>query len=231
MALEDDLKAKVKEIFRDPWTDRDGTVVPEDQDVGLGNDAVKLDAVVLYADLVESTSLIDRWSRGFAAEIYKAYLYCAARVLRGEGGAITAYDGDRIMAVFLGGTKNTSAARAALKIEYSVTYIINPALVERYGQAQYSVRQVVGIDSSDLYVARTGVRGANDLVWVGPAANYAAKLCSIREDGFNSYITERVYNSLMEEIKVYNGQQIWERRTWTAMNDAPIYRSSWWWRL
>jgi class 3 adenylate cyclase len=231
MALEDDLKAKVKEIFRSAWTDRDGTVVPEDKDVGLANDAVKLDAVVLYADLVESTGLVNRWSRGFAAEVYKTYLYCAARVIQGEGGTITAYDGDRVMAVFLGERKNTSAARTALKIEYAVAYIINPALVEQYGEIGYSVKQVVGIDSSDLYVARTGVRGANDLVWVGPAANYAAKLCSLREPGVTSFITERVYNRLAAEVKVYNGQQVWQRRTWTAMHSMPIYGSSWWFRL
>ena len=90
---------------------------------------------------------------------------------------------------------------------------------------------MVGVDASDLYVAKTGVRGANDLVWVGPAANYAAKLCSVREQGFTSYVTEKVYNSLMEEMKVYNGQQIWEKRTWTTMNNVTIYRSSWWRKL
>ncbi len=231
MALEDDLKARVKEIFRSNWTDHDGNVVPEDAGVGLGNDAVKLDAVVLYADLVESTNLVSNKTRTFAAEVYKTYLYCAARVIQANGGTITAYDGDRIMAVFVGGSKNTSAVRAALRIAYAVHYIVNPALAEQYPQAQYTVKQVVGIDSSDLYVARTGVRGANDLVWVGPAANYAAKLCGLREEAFTTYITERVHSDTADELKTYNNQQIWERRIWTKMNNMPIYRSSWWWKL
>ena len=33
----------------------------------------------------------------------------------------------------------------------------------------------LGIDTSKLFVARTGIRKSNDLVWVGRAANYAAK--------------------------------------------------------
>ena len=37
-------------------------------------------------------------------------------------------------------------------------------------------KQSVGIDTSELFVARTGIRRANDLVWVGRAANHAAKL-------------------------------------------------------
>jgi class 3 adenylate cyclase len=51
----------------------------------------------------------------FAAEIYKTFLHCAAKIIRSEDGVITAYDGDRIMAVFIGNAKNTSAVRAALK--------------------------------------------------------------------------------------------------------------------
>jgi class 3 adenylate cyclase len=228
MGLKDELKEEANGIFENRWTTRDGTVVPDPDDVALGNDAVKLgEAVVLYADLVDSTDLVDRHKRHFAAEVYKAYLYCAARVIRAEGAEITAYDGDRIMAVYLGGQKNTSAAKTALKINYVVREIINPAIVSHYGAGKYVVKQAVGVDKSDLFVARTGVRGDNDLVWVGPAANYAAKLCSIREDGFPSFISEAVYNSALEEAKVStSGQQMWEQRTWKG---KTIYRSSWRW--
>src|SRR2546421_10215850 len=132
MGLHDDLTEKVEEIFKSQWTSRDGTVVPEDDDIGLGNDAVKLDAVVLYADLVESRDLVNKHKPHFAAEIYKSYLYCAARVIREFGGAVTAYDGDRIMAVYIGDSKNTSAAKTALKLNYAVTQIINPALAAQY---------------------------------------------------------------------------------------------------
>ena len=57
MALSDDLNSKVKEIFRTAWSERDGVKIPEPEDLKLGNDAVKLDAAVLYADLAESTYL------------------------------------------------------------------------------------------------------------------------------------------------------------------------------
>jgi class 3 adenylate cyclase len=230
MGLHEDLTTKVKAIFKSQWTSRDGTVVPEDDDIGLGNDAVKLDAVVLYADLVESTDLVNKHKRHFAAEIYKSYLYCAAKVIREHGGAVTAYDGDRIMAVYVGDTKNTSAAKAALKLNCAVKQIINPALAEQYPDSKYEVRQVVGVDASDVFVARTGIRGANDLVWVGPAANYAAKMCSIR-DVFPSWITEKVYNNLADEAKLSStGENMWEKRTWTTTG-MTIYGSSWRWKL
>ncbi|GAI59274.1 unnamed protein product, partial [marine sediment metagenome] len=128
MSLENELTDKVSQIFREQWSDRSGQVVPLPDSVKLTNDAVKLTGVVLYADMSESTKLVDTYNPAFAAEIYKAYLHCAAKIIRSEGGEITAYDGDRIMAVFIGDYKNSSATRAALKINYARIKIINPEI-------------------------------------------------------------------------------------------------------
>ena len=228
MAFVDDLQKRVKEIFAERWETRDGTVVPEADDVGLSNEAVKLEGTVLYADLADSTMLVDKEKASFAAEIYKNYLHCASKIIENEGGVITAFDGDRVMAVFIGDYKNTEAARCALKINYAVQEIINPAIPAQYSTQAYRVRQVVGVDSSSLFVARTGVRGANDLVWVGRAANYAAKLSSINEPGYSSYITGRVYDKMNEKVKFSSkdGRSMWESRTWNGMT---IYRSEWTW--
>ncbi len=95
----------------------------------------------------------------FAAEIYKAYLYRAAKIIRHQGGVITAYDGDRIMAVFIGDNKNSQAAETGLRISYAVTKIIQPALSKQYPKESYVVKQTVGVDRSELWVARTGIRG------------------------------------------------------------------------
>src|SRR6266404_4266650 len=51
--------------------------------------------------------------------VYKSYLTCAAKIIKSD-------NGDRIMAVFIGKSKNTTAARSALKINGAVKTIINP---------------------------------------------------------------------------------------------------------
>ena len=228
MSLGDDLKAQVKKIFSKQWSTRDGQQVPDSDDLKLSNDAVRLDGTVLYADLSGSTKLIDGYKDYFAAEIYKAYLHCAAKIITSEGGAITAYDGDRIMAVYIGNFKNTSAARSGLKINYAVRNIVNPALKAQYPNSTYVVKQTVGIDTSKLFVARTGIRGSNDLVWVGRAANYAAKLTELSND-YSTWITADVYNMLPESAKTTDDKPMWEARRWTAMNNFSIYGSTWWW--
>lgn len=227
MPLEDDLIIKVSEIFSQQWTERNGQVVPSPDTIKLSNDAVKLNGVVLYADMSESTKLVDTKEPFFAAEIYKAFLHCAAKIIRSEGGEIAAYDGDRIMAVFLGDYKNSCAARSALKINYARVEIINPSIQAQYTNTSYVVNHTVGIDSSELYVANTGMRGAKDLVWVGKAANHAAKLCSL-PNTHQTRITSNVYNKLPKGLKMSSDEPMWDRMNWTDM-DRTIYRSNWRW--
>ena len=231
MALKDDLSKEVRDLFKSQWSERNGRVVPADTDIALGNDAVKLvDAVVLYADMADSTNLVDAYPWHFAAEIYKAFLHCAAKVIRSEGGEITAYDGDRVMSVFIGENPNTRAARTGLKLNYCRMHILEPLLQECYADKNYHAKHVVGIDRSDLRVAKTGVRGANDLVWVGSAANHAAKLTTLPND-YPTWISGEVYDRLNDSLKMTNGTSMWEQRSWTAMNNRRIYRSSWTWRV
>ena len=230
MGLGDDLNSEVRKILQEVWSTRNGQVVPESDNLKLGNDAVILEGTVLYADLDDSTKLVDTMKPEFAAEIYKSYLACAARIIRSEGGEITAYDGDRIMAVFIGNTKNSDAARTALKINFAVQEIINPAIQEQYPKSHYSVKHVVGIDTSNLFVARTGIRGANDLVWVGRAANYAAKLSARSEPA--TQITAEVYDRLNENSKFgENRQNMWTPATAPEIGNKKIYTSSWWWKV
>lgn len=231
MELRSELTTDIATILRTRWQQRDGRTVPDDDSLSLGNDTVKLQATVLYADLAGSTHLVDGRFVFFAAEMYKTFLHCAAKIIRTEGGTITAYDGDRIMAVYLGDQKNSSAVRSALKIHDAVATIINPAQQAIYKERPYTLKHVVGVDTSTLYVAKTGVRGANDLVWVGRAANYAAKLASLPET-HASYITQEVYNAAQPGVKTAtDGRPMWEAVRWNTFDDRIIYRSHWRWTI
>lgn len=232
MGWADDLRVEVKEIYKTKWNLTNGSLVPDSDRVRLAaNDAVKLDATVLYADLAESTNMVDSRKKHFAAEVYKAYLVSACRVIRQEGGEITAFDGDRVMAVYVGDSKNTSAAKSALMIKWVVQEIVDAELKRHYNDSSHTVKHAVGVDTSELWVAKTGIRGSNDLVWVGRAANYAAKLCSLRAEGYASWLTGEVYSSMNKSIKFSsNGKPMWEETQWAAMKGMTVYRSSWRWK-
>src|ERR1700694_240117 len=125
--------------------------------------------------------------------------------------------------------KNTNALKTALKINQAMLYIIRSKLKAQYPNETYVPCHCVGIDTSKIRVARIGVKNDNDLVWVGRAANHAAKLSAMRDGDYCSWITADVFNAAHQSIKVWSdGRQMWEKRLWTTMGNTEIYRSNWW---
>ena len=231
MGMKNDLSAEVTTTLAGVWEEEKTTSVPSPDNLRLNTNHAKNPeaATVLYADLDGSTNMVDGYSWMFSAEVYKIYLRCASQIIRGEGGTITAYDGDRVMAVFVGGLKNTSAVRAALKINYAVEKIIRPAIKNQYPNTNFLLEHVIGIDNSSLRAARIGVKGDNDIVWVGRAANHAAKLCNLSEKPL--WITKAVYDSMKDEVKFSKGTDMWVKRLWTQMDNAEIYCSTYRWAI
>jgi adenylate cyclase len=237
MALLEDLKSETDKIVRGAWKRRDGTLVPETEDLALGNEAVDLGATFLYADLHDSTRLAIG-NQQVAAEVFKAYLMGTTRIIRDLGGEIRSFDGDRVMGVFVEGPKNTNAAEAGLKINYFFSQILTPSFNNFYKGSFPSglpLNQTVGIDTSKVMVVRSGIRNNNDLVWVGRAPNIAAKLSGIREEGYSTYITKAVFDVMVDSSK-FGGdlmRLMWESRTWSVGNEfgvGHVYRSNWRWQ-
>ena len=231
--MEVELTTAIDSIVKTRWDLRAGQVIPETDDITLGNSGVTLEATVLYADLADSTELA-LFDQEIAAEVCKAYLVGTTRLIKAAGGEIRSFDGDRVMGIFMGKSKNTSTAKAALKINYFFTRVLEPAFLSFYGRLKdspFRFAQSVGIDTGDIRAVRAGIRNSNDLMWVGRAPNIAAKLSSIREPDYATYITETVYDMLHDSAKLSDGQNMWERRSWAKgepYGTCTVYRSSWW---
>jgi len=227
MSVIDDLETYVDNVFTEEWTRRRGQKVPDTPDVGLKNEAVELDATVLYADLASSTKMVKEKKDYVAAEVYKAYLYCAAKLIRNRGGVITAYDGDRVMGVFIGDAKNSNAAICGLNINHAASKIVMPRYKTKWPKTNFQLQQRVGIDTSKLFVARTGIRGSNDLVWVGNAANNAAKMAALDPE-YPTYISAAVYSRLNESAKFSDKEHsdMWTNLGTSALG-YQIYGSTW----
>jgi len=233
MTLKDTLTTEIKSSFSSNWQVETAQSVPAPENLRLNaNHAKDLEvATVLYADIDGSTNMVDGRPWWFSAEIYKAYLRCAGALIREEGGIITAYDGDRIMAVFTGDMKNTRAVRSAMKIHHAVVDVIQPQIRSRNDKhSDFVLKHKIGIDTSQLRAARIGVRGDNDIVWIGRAANHAAKLTTVPVDP-SIWITKAVYDVIANDVKFFNGVDMWQKRTWTQMNDAEVYCTTYMYRF
>lgn len=237
MSLKDDVSYEIDDILSQTWDIRDGTVVPDTADVVLAGGGINLKATMLYADLADSTTLSTSFDRRIAAKIIKSFLAVSARIIRAQDGHIRSFDGDRVMAVYLGDMKNTRAAKTALMINWAILQLLRPKVEARYPSLKgggYTVQHCVGIDTSEVLVVRAGIRNNNDLVWIGRSPNAAAKLVTLRESPYHSYLTKDVYDVITEEAKLGGEPKrpMWEARTWKpAPGIDTVYRSSWTWGL
>jgi len=234
MSLKDDLVNSVSRIIQQSWDVWDGRTVP-DTDVALEGGAVRLDATVLYADLAQSSRLATDFQQKTAAKVIRIFLYCMCRLITAHEGTITSFDGDRVMGVFLGDSKNSNAATCALKMNYVTLKIIQPKVKDYFtslSEAGFNISHCVGVDTSAIMAVRAGQRGSNDLVWVGRAPNLAAKLSEIRESPYYSYISEDVFSRLNESAKLCGVEKrlMWEQRSFQYIDEPmTVYRSSWYW--
>lgn len=234
MGLSEDLSKGVDSILSTKWDVRKGTKVPNTEDVKLAGGGVELEATVLYADLAQSSKLATDFQRRTAAKVIKSFLFCCTKLITVHDGIVTSFDGDRVMGVYVGNTKNTNAGNTALKIKYAVTKIIRPKLQDYFKSMQsssFKIDHAVGIDTSDVVTVRAGQRGSNDLVWIGRSPNFAAKLSEIREGNYNSFASSYVYNRFNKSVKKSSGEgkSMWEKYTYKWIGETwTIYRSSWW---
>lgn len=230
---EDFLNTRVDTLFGTTFNEREGRVVPTTEDVALRDGAVKIDATFLYADLAGSATLSSVCPWSTTAKIIRAFLDCSTRLIVKHGGHIRSFDGDRVMGIFIGSGKNSSATLCGREIHWAVRKIISPKARSQFDSIKNNdieIRNCSGIDTGEVRAVRSGIRDNNDLIWIGKAASFAAKLSDVRDAGYNTYISSRVYRNLNVEAKNdSNGNDAWSTAKFSfAGKEETVYRSNHW---
>lgn len=225
MSWVETLTNEVEEVLDIDWDPRDGNVVPESEDLTLTEEAVKINATFLYADLAGSSKIARICPWGTTAKIIKAYLNICIRLIRSYEGEVRSFDGDRVMGVFIGSYKNTNATKCAKEIDWVVENILNPKTQDKFKSVKENnihIKHCIGIDTGQAVAVRTGIRDNNDLIWIGRAPSLAAKLSDIRNYPYALYVTKACYDKIDDNDK----QTTWESTTVTIAGVAePAYRT------
>ena len=230
---EEFLNDRVDTLFGTTFNERDGRVVPTTADVALKDGAVKIDATFLYTDLAGSAKLSSVCPWSTTAKIIRAFLDCSTRLIVKHGGAIRSFDGDRVMGVFIGNAKNSNAAICGREIHWAVRKIISPKARAKFNSVRNNdieIRNCSGIDTGEVRAVRSGIRDNNDLIWIGKAASFSAKLSDVRDTGYHTYISNRVYNKLNHKAKHdADGNIAWTRSEFNfAGKTETVYKSNHW---
>ncbi len=226
------LNFRVNLILKQKWNIRKGIKVPNVESLALYGGGIKINATIFYADLIQSSILAKEFQQRTASKIIKAFLFCASQIITSNKGKITSFDGDRVMGIFMGNNKECNAIRSAFKLNYAIDEILRPKLnshFQSFNESAFDINHVVGIDTSDILAVRVGLKGSNEITWVGKAPNFAAKLSDIREKKYNIYITKSVYDKL-SFTELYDNEsmnEIWDERISNWYNQKwKIYSSN-----
>lgn len=236
MPTAQDLINAVDDFFEGDYVITNGTAIPDVEDIALGNSGREMELAMLFIDIKESTKIVGSFRRQTAAKMYKSFLYGVARIALANGGDLRSFNGDGVLVVFNGDTKVNHAVKAAMQMKYFCNKILKPK-VDAYMQAHKEDDDIafsfgIGIDVGNVLIVRGGIRGSNnnDLVWVGNATNYAAKLSGLATSTYSIYITSNVYSKLNDDRKYSDGVNMWEK---VNRDDFSIYlyKTSYHWGL
>lgn len=235
----DKLRAQATELWKVPWNERNGQVVPSTDSIAHANGAVRVDATYLYADLADSTEMQKLFGSDFAARVHRMYLGAASDIIREAGGSIKSFDGDRVMGIFMGNGMRTNATTAALKINWAVHSVINELTKTRARPdgSWWTVEHGVGIDCGEALIVRAGVRNKagttshNDLISIGAAPAIAAKLSGVRNAGAPILITSNLYGRLNESAKLSVPDKqpmfVGPKQMTAGPHSVNVYTSTW----
>lgn len=235
MGIAADIDSDVRATITKKWSKRAGQKIPSSSEIYLAGGAVEIKATFLYADLANSSKIVKELDTRIAAKIIKSFIATASKLIKHNNGKIVSFDGDRVLGVFYGNRKNSDAAKCGLQIKWAVNKVIKEKFESTYDavkNASFTINHGVGIDTGTVMAVRGGVRGDNDLIWIGRAPNLAAKLSDLRETGYQTFITAAVYNNMLESSKLGGNDKknMWESRSWEFLGEKiSLYRSGWQW--
>lgn len=234
MALDDDIAADVVTIFQESFTVSEGWAIPRLNDISFDNQGKKIRLVALFVDIRKSTAIVEALGLQRAARMYKAYLRGVTKIVNARGGQILSFNGDGIVAGFVGAKAANAAVLSGLNINWFNSNVLKPkvhtALDAVKAPTELMFDHGIGVDVGDVLIIKGGMRGNDnsDLVWAGNAVNYAVKVGSNAGHPYNLYISEEVMKDVQFSLKlVEEGTFIWDTWHWKDKNRL-LWRTSWW---
>ncbi|MCH9658873.1 adenylate/guanylate cyclase domain-containing protein [archaeon] len=173
----------------------------------------KLDMVVLYVDLVGSTTMTLEMPPEKIAIIISSFSQEMAAVIRQHNGYVLKFVGDAVIGYFVGEGmyKGDNAVNCAKSMISIIQKGINPIL-NQYDYPDLMVK--IGVDFGQNIVVRYGADIKNSHVdLMGPAMNIAAKIQNMAKPNqilIGSDVFERLHPSFQKDFKLL----VWSKDEW-----------------
>ncbi|HJM79868.1 MAG TPA: adenylate/guanylate cyclase domain-containing protein [Nitrosopumilus sp.] len=175
----------------------------------------KLDMVVLYVDLVGSTTMALEMPSEKIATIISSFAQEMARVIRQHHGYVLKFVGDAVIGYFVTGSNSLLTADNAVNCAKSMNIVIQKGINPILNQYDYPDLMVkIGIDFGQNIVVRYGADEQHSHVdLMGPAMNIASKIQNMAKQNqilIGSDVCKRLHPNLQKDFH----KTVWENNQW-----------------
>ena len=189
----------------------------------------KLDMVVLYVDLVGSTTMTLEMPAEKIAIIVSSFSQEMAAVIRQHHGYVLKFVGDAVIGYFVGEGNSLLLANNAVNCAKSMISIIQKGINPILNQYDYPDLMVkIGLDFGQNIVVRYGADVENSHVdLMGPAMNIAAKIQHMAKPNqilIGSDVYQKLHpNSQKEFLKIVWKKDEWKYRSRTTGDIYSVF--------
>jgi class 3 adenylate cyclase len=201
-------------------------VVDESEEFLRKNVFSKLDMVVLYVDLVGSTTMALEMPPEKIAIIISSFAQEMAAVIRQHHGYVLKFVGDAVIGYFVADSNSLLTSDNAVSCAKSMNTVIQKGINPILNQYDYPDLMIkVGLDFGQNIVVRYGADEVNSHVdLMGPAMNIAAKIQNMAKANqilIGSDVYERLHPTLQEDFENID----WKNDEWNyrSRSTGEIY--------
>lgn len=174
----DDVKNRINQVDKDRLESDilSGRAEPKIENMRIG-EAREFNLAVLHIDINGYKNLVSDLTNKEKLRFLNTFLTELTYIIHDYDGMTEKYVGDRVTALFGIGKDGKTAAQScidcALTMLTEIKYVMNPFL-ESIKLPKFSCS--VGIDYGEVWIARIGMQGDNQLSLVGNVVNIASQL-------------------------------------------------------
>ncbi|KPJ55133.1 hypothetical protein AMJ47_01275 [Parcubacteria bacterium DG_72] len=242
MATNQEALDEIKQYLNESYTRSTTYSVPKKDSLTFGNTVKKLEHTkIFYIDMRKSRKILTDATDFWSVKIHKAFLRAVIHCIEKRGGHLRSFNGDGILAFFINDYDNVTsrAVRASMDIKGFVNEINSILVKNKKNKIDFGI----GITQGSIMIAKSGKGGDDqtkqDLIWIGRALYVAVELSELGKSEENIWISNNVYNSIVNEDDYLNvlysietGENKWSYTHKTLNNGyQKVHHTSWYFNV
>lgn len=219
------VSQQISEYLKGDYTISPINKIPTKSDFDLSNTVKVLESVTtFYVDMRKSSKILTDSTDFWSLKIHKTFLKAVTSSVVSHGGEIRSFNGDGILAFFLGESAATDAVAAGMQLK---------ALVQEINQilSSQNIKEIdfgVGVSQGRVIITKCGVEDENnssqDLIWVGLPVYEALELSELSHFPINIHVSNKVKDALDhdEAYKDQSKDDFWHQIETVLKNGKSI---------